>query len=136
MAGAGDLFVLDMGKPVKILELAENMVRLSGMEPYRDIDIIETGLRPGEKLYEELLVKTDELRRTDNDMIFVEHEEFLSREEIEEKLDMLRRAVEDAEGEIGAASITEAMKMAVPTFRDPESVNSQAEGSKEMQMIG
>ncbi len=136
MAGAGDLFVLDMGKPVKILELAENMVRLSGMEPYRDIDIIETGLRPGEKLYEELLVKTDELRRTDNDMIFVEHEEFLSREEIEEKLDMLRRAVADAEGEIGAASITEAMKMAVPTFRDPESVNSEADRSKEMQMIG
>ena len=136
MAGAGDLFVLDMGKPVKILELAENMVRLSGMEPYRDIDIIETGLRPGEKLYEELLVKTDELRHTDNDMIFVEHEEFLSREEIEEKLDMLRRTVEDAEGEIAAASITEAMKIAVPTFRDPESVNSKAEGAKEMQMIG
>ena len=136
MAGAGDLFVLDMGKPVKILELAENMVRLSGMEPYRDIDIIETGLRPGEKLYEELLVKTDELRRTDNDMIFVEHEEFLSREEIEEKLDMLRRAVKDAEDEIGALSITEAMKMAVPTFRDPESVNSLADSSKEMQMIG
>ena len=136
MAEAGDLFVLDMGKPVKILELAENMVRLSGMEPYRDIDIIETGLRPGEKLYEELLVKTDELRRTDNKLIFVEHEEFLSREEIEEKLDMLRRAVLDAKGELCAASITEALKMAVPTFRDPESVNSLADSSKEMQMIG
>ena len=136
MAEAGDLFVLDMGKPVKILELAENMVRLSGMEPYRDIDIIETGLRPGEKLYEELLVKTDELRRTDNELIFVEHEEFLSREEIEEKLDMLRRAVLDAKGELCAASITEALKMAVPTFRDPESVNSLADSSKEMQMIG
>ena len=64
MAKNGELFVLDMGRPVKILDLAENMVRLSGYEPYRDIDIIETGLRPGEKLYEELLVKTEELGKT------------------------------------------------------------------------
>ena len=134
MANAGDLFVLDMGKPVKILELAENMIRLSGMEPYRDIDIIETGLRPGEKLYEELLVKTDTLRKTDNNMIFIEHEEHLSREEIEEKLDLLRRAVVAAENEIAAVSITEAMKSVVPTFRDPESVNSEAEKSKEMKL--
>ena len=58
MANNGELFVLDMGKPVKILDLAENMIRLSGAE---GIEIIETGLRPGEKLYEELLVRTEEL---------------------------------------------------------------------------
>ena len=136
MAVAGELFVLDMGKPVKILELAENMVRLSGLEPYRDIDIIETGLRPGEKLYEELLVRTEGLGKTANDMIFVEHEEHLSREAVEEKLAILRAAVTAAEGEIGAASITEAMKSVVPTFRDPESVNSEADKSKEMKMAG
>ena len=136
MASAGELFVLDMGKPVKILELAENMVRLSGLEPYRDIDIIETGLRPGEKLYEELLVKTEGLGKTANDMIFVEHEEHLGRAEVEDKLDILRAAVSAAEGEISAPSITAAMKSVVPTFRAPEEVNSEAEKSKEMQMVG
>jgi len=135
MAERGELFVLDMGKPVRILELAENMIRLSGFEPYRDIDIIETGLRPGEKLYEELLVRTEGLGRTANDMIFVEHEEHLSREAVEEKLAMLRRAVSEAEGEICARSVTDAMKRAVPTFRDPDEVNSEAATSKEMKMI-
>ena len=53
----GDIYVLDMGVPVKILTLAENMIRLSGLLPYKDIQIKEVGLRPGEKLYEELLVK-------------------------------------------------------------------------------
>ena len=134
MAGAGDLFVLDMGKPVKIIDLAESMIRLSGREPYRDIDIVETGLRPGEKLYEELLVKTDTLRKTDNDMIFIEHEEHLSRAEIEDKLDILRLAVSAAESEIAAPSIKDAMKSVVPTFRDPESVNSEADRSREMKL--
>ena len=59
MANNGELFVLDMGQPVKIMDLAENMIRLSGVQ---GIEIVETGLRPGEKLYEELLVKTEELR--------------------------------------------------------------------------
>jgi FlaA1/EpsC-like NDP-sugar epimerase len=134
MAGAGDLFVLDMGKPVKIIDLAESMIRLSGREPYRDIDIVETGLRPGEKLYEELLVKTDTLRKTDNDMIFIEHEEHLSRAEIEDKLGILRLAVSAAESEIAAPSIKDAMKSVVPTCRDPESVNSEADRSREMKL--
>ena len=67
----GELFALDMGKPMSILSMAENMIRLSGLEPYRDIDIVEIGLRPGEKLYEELLIDFDKLQRTRNDMIFV-----------------------------------------------------------------
>ena len=66
MAKQNELFVLDMGRPVKILELAENMIRLSGYEPYRDIEIVETGLRPGEKLYEELLVSSRDLEKTVN----------------------------------------------------------------------
>lgn len=69
IAKNGELFVLDMGKPVKILDLAENMVRLSGYIPYKDIDIVEVGLRPGEKLYEELLMKNENLDKTDNEMI-------------------------------------------------------------------
>ena len=71
MGNGGDIFVLDMGKPVKILDLAENLIKLSGFIPYRDIEIKFTGLRPGEKLYEELLMDEEGLRQTDNKKIFV-----------------------------------------------------------------
>lgn len=67
----GEIFVLDMGQPVKILDLAENLIRLSGLEPYKDIDIVFTGLRPGEKLYEELLISGEGMRKTSNKKIFI-----------------------------------------------------------------
>ena len=127
MAGNGELFVLDMGKPVKILDLAENLIRLSGLEPYRDIDIIETGLRPGEKLYEELLVKDESLGKTDSDLIFIEKEDALSAEQIGQKLDLLRKAVEAGTNE----EVCSALRAAVPTFISPEKVNSKAEQSEE-----
>ena len=91
MAHNGELFVLDMGQTVRILDLAENMIRLSGVQ---GVEIVETGLRPGEKLYEELLVKTEELDKTDNSLIFVEWDTPLSEMEINEKLEMLQRACE------------------------------------------
>ena len=134
MARGGDLFVLDMGKPVRIVELAENMVRLSGLTPYIDVDIVEVGLRPGEKLYEELLIKTESLTKTDNNMIFIERDLPLTRREVDEKLDILRAAVSAAEGEIAAPGIKTAMKAVVPTFRDPEEVNADAASSDEMKM--
>ena len=97
IAENGELFVLDMGEPVKILDLAENMIRLSGA---LGIEIIETGLRPGEKLYEELLVKTDELEKTENSLIFIEREEAISDEELEAYLNALKRACEAGDDEL------------------------------------
>ena len=123
MAKNGELFVLDMGKPVKILDLAENMIRLSGAQ---GIEIIETGLRPGEKLYEELLVKTEELDKTENSMIFIERDTALSAEEINERLEILKAAC--ATGDDDQAR--EALRKAVPTFRRPEEVNQQVADTK------
>ena len=71
-AEGGELFILDMGEPVKILDLAEKLIRLSGHEPHKDIEIQFTGLRPGEKMYEELLKSTDTVLKTKNDKIFIE----------------------------------------------------------------
>ncbi len=124
MSKNGELFVLDMGQPVKILDLAENMIRLSGA---RDIKIIETGLRPGEKLYEELLIKTEELDQTDNTLIFIERDAPLGKEAIDEKLDILRSACA-----ISDDAVKEALHMVVPTYKTPEAVNSKAEESYEM----
>jgi FlaA1/EpsC-like NDP-sugar epimerase len=119
MAKNGELFVLDMGKSIKILELAETMIRLSGYETYRDIDIIETGLRPGEKLYEELLIRTEELDRTENSMIFIERDTPLSLEEISEKLLVLRKALESEDD----TEVKKALMQVVPTYTDPSEFN-------------
>ena len=111
MAHNGELYVLDMGKPVKILSLAENMIRLSGYTPYKDIDIVEVGLRPGEKLYEELLMKTEELDKTDNDMIFIERDKKLTRAEVDHKLDLVREAINTE----SQSAVLDVIRKTVPT---------------------
>ena len=131
IARGGDLYALDMGKPVKILDLAENMIRLSGLEPYQDIDIVETGLRPGEKLYEELLIKTEELDKTDNDMIFVERDKPLTAQEMGEKLDILRQALATCSNR----AVREALHRVVPTYHTPEEVNEKALDAEEMREV-
>ncbi len=135
MAKRGELFVLDMGKPVKIYDLAVNMIKLSGLTPYTDIDIQEVGLRPGEKLYEELLIKTESLTKTDNDLIFIEEDTPPTRDEIEEKVAKLKAAVKAAENEIEAESIKAVMMQVVPTFRTPDEVNRTALESEEMKKV-
>ena len=131
IAKNGELFVLDMGQPVKIYDLAVNMIKLSGLEPFRDIDIIETGLRPGEKLYEELLVKSETLHKTDNDLIFIEKDEPISMEDLDNRLALLREALASNDDE----AVRLAMRKVVPTYRTPEEVNCKAEQSAEMQNV-
>ena len=122
----GELFVLDMGKPVKIIDLAVNMIRLNGLTPGKDIE--ETGLRPGEKLFEELLVKNESLRKTDNEKIFIETDTPISEAQLAEKLEILRKAVETGDD----AVVKAALKQTVETFHDPETVNEAAQRSEEM----
>lgn len=119
MAKNGELFVLDMGEPVKIYDLAKNLIRLSGFEPDVDIKIIETGLRPGEKLYEELLVKTEELDKTDNELIFIERDKPLELEKVNEMLKLLQEAVNAGNDE----NMKNIIKQVVPTFIEKEEAN-------------
>ena len=128
MANNGELFVLDMGQPVRIYELAENMIHLSGAQ---GIEIVETGLRPGEKLYEELLVKTEELDKTENSLIFIEKDIPLSAEAIKQKLHDLVEACETGDDD----EVREALRKAVPTFRKSEEVNREAAKAAEMQKV-
>ena len=112
----GELFVLDMGRPVKIIDLAESMIRLSGFEPYQDIDIVETGLRPGEKLYEELLVNKEEMTKTPNEKIFIEKDTVPSRQEIDEALAKLEKACDTCDD----AEVRKTLQEIVPSFRPAE----------------
>ncbi|MBQ7801723.1 MAG: polysaccharide biosynthesis protein [Oscillospiraceae bacterium] len=133
MARRGELFVLDMGKPVKIYDLAVNMIKLSGLVPEVDIPIVEVGLRPGEKLYEELLIRTEELDKTENDMIFIERDAALTREEVEAKVRCLRKAAADWD-DGNAPCARKILQAVVPTFCDPEELNRKAADAEEMQV--
>lgn len=96
LARGGEIFILDMGEPVKIFDLAMKMIRLSGYVPDKDIEIKFTGLRPGEKLYEELLISEDNLKKTDNDRIFVAQQTVVEDEWIQEKVrNVIHKAFEE-----------------------------------------
>jgi len=135
MAKKGELFVLDMGKPVRIYDLAKNIIRLSGFEPEVDIKIEEIGLRPGEKLYEELLMKNETLAKTENDLIFIEKDAPLTREAVDRKIELLCDAVKQTEADVASPKIKEALHLVVPTFKDPSKVNKAAEAAEEMKAV-
>ncbi len=116
LAKGGEIFVLDMGEPVRIDDLARNMIRLSGFTPDVDIPVVYTGLRPGKKLYEELLMAEEGLTKTANDKIFIGHQMPVDDELLLQDLEQLG---ELTEGE--AARVRELFRELVPTYHVGES---------------
>ncbi len=119
IANGGEIFVLDMGKPVHIVKLAENLIRMYGKEPYKDVEIKFTGLRPGEKLREELLMNEEGLRKTSNKLIFIGQQIELDGDEFIRKLRRLRNAANENLSD----TVVAALHDIVPTFISPEEFN-------------
>lgn len=123
-AKGGEIFVLDMGKPVRIYDLAKNIIRLSGYTPGVDIKIEVTGLRPGEKLYEELLMNEEGLKKTRHEKIFIGSPSDITMEELKPSLDLLHEAAESND----ADKIKDIVEKVVPTYiKNPEVVNKPRE---------
>ncbi len=115
MADGGEIFVLDMGEPVKIYDLAKNLIKLSGFEPEQDIKIEITGLRPGEKLYEELLMDDEGLQSTGNNKIFIAKPLFKDLDELLSEINTLKEKVI-----INSADAVEYIRDIVPTYQKAE----------------
>lgn len=122
IAHGGEIFVLDMGQPVRIVALAENLIRMYGKVPYRDVEIKFTGLRPGEKIKEELLMDEEGLQKTANKLIFIGKQINIDAEEFVEKL----RGLRDAAKQNDEALAVRALHDIVPTFVTPEEFNNKA----------
>jgi len=112
MAKGGEIFVLDMGEPVKIYDLAKNLIRLSGLEPDEDIKIEFTGLRPGEKLYEELLLAEEGLKATKHDKIYIAQPVFTDLALLKRELDIIGKMLNSS-----AEQIKDYLINIVPTYK-------------------
>lgn len=124
-AKGGEIFVLDMGEPVKIYDLAVSLIKLSGLEPNVDIEIKITGLRPGEKLYEELLMSEEGLTKTSHDKIFIGQPSSITYEQLLIKLEKLKEIIQNEN--ISVNKIKDTMKQVVPTYKEPEEINLKVE---------
>lgn len=113
MADGGSIFVLDMGSPVKITTLAENLIRIYGYEPYSEMPIIFTGLRPGEKLFEELLMSEEGLRSTASEKIFIGRQIEIDPDDFINKLSLLKEAAIENKHDL----VVERLAELVPTFK-------------------
>ena len=107
IAHGGEIFVLDMGDPVKITTLAENLIRMYGKVPYRDVEIKFTGLRPGEKLFEELLMDEEGLQSTENKKIFIGNQIAIDPDKLTSQLDELHRVADDNDNDKTVAMLEE-----------------------------
>ena len=112
MAKGGEIFVLDMGEPVKITTLAENLCRMYGKIPYKDVEIKFTGLRPGEKLFEELLMDEEGLKQTDNEKIFIGNQIHIDKDKLLHSLDELKECASENNDDEALKLLAEI----VPTF--------------------
>lgn len=124
-ANGGEIFILDMGSPVKIRELAENLIRLSGHVPGEDIEIKYTGLRDGEKLYEELLISEEGIQKTQNNLIYIARPMEFDSERLFKRIDYMREIMEGATGR----EIVDIVKELVPTF-NPQNVAFKDEAAE------
>lgn len=122
-ANGGEIFVLDMGEPVKIYDLAVSLIKLSGFIPDEDIKIEVTGLRPGEKLYEELLMGEEGLEKTNHDKIFVAAPMEITIDDVDKKLEVLDKVLD--KDLIQLEDVKDAIKEVVPTFHEPEELNNK-----------
>ena len=123
-AKGGEIFVLDMGEPVKIYDMAVNLIKLSGLEPNVDIDIKITGLRPGEKLYEEILMAEEGLQSTKHDKIHIAEPMNINMDMIQDKLERLQKLLDTTDNE-HLKEVKECIKQVVPTFRDKDELNNE-----------
>lgn len=121
MAKGGEIFILDMGEPVKIVDLANNLIKLSGFEPGIDIKIEYTGLRPGEKLYEELLMAEEGITKTENSKIFIGKPIDINTVKVYKSLEILKRIVDREEVEL----IESVIRELVDTYIRPEDANKR-----------
>ncbi len=113
MAKGGEIFVLDMGAPVKIVTLAENLIRMYGKVPYKDVEIKFSGLRPGEKLYEELLMDEEGLKKTDNQKIFTGKQIHIEKDKFIEQYNLLKESALNND----SAKTVSLLEEIVPTFK-------------------
>jgi FlaA1/EpsC-like NDP-sugar epimerase len=118
MANGGEIFILDMGKPIKIVDLAVDLIRLSGLEPGKDIEIKFSGIRPGEKLYEELLTAEEGTASTQHKRIFVAKPSQIDREKIEQVMHVVR----ERGSSLSYQEVIELIQSVVPGFREQVSV--------------